>query len=206
VSGRRGDRAVGAALARTTVDEKLLLRTLDFQRIFAHIWGYGHFGTPLFAAKQRAFVGRFVAPDGGRRFVQLVDDAPSAATQWEIPKGRPDAGETPLDCAVRETREETGVDAAAYRLFPEFRLTEDVAHGDTNYRMTYFLAVARGHVRPTVLCRRRAQVAEVAEVRWLGLAELRALDGAPGARQLAPLVKGAFRYARRRVRARRALA
>ena len=198
--GRNGDRAIAAALAGTTVDEKLLLRTLDFRRIFAHIWSYGMYDTTLFTSKQRAFVGRFVAPDGGRRFVRLIDDAASSPTQWEIPKGRPEAGEEAIDCAVREMHEETGVDKSAYRLHPEFTLVETVTQGDTCYCMTYFLAVARGHLRPTVQCRRRAQVAEVAEVRWLGLDELRAFDAAPGARKLAPLVRPAFRYARQRRR------
>lgn len=30
-------------------------------------------------------------------------------TRWDLPKGGPDAGETPLQAALRETREETGL-------------------------------------------------------------------------------------------------
>jgi 8-oxo-dGTP pyrophosphatase MutT (NUDIX family) len=32
---------------------------------------------------------------------------------WDIPKGQPDPGETPLDAALRETREETGIELDA---------------------------------------------------------------------------------------------
>lgn len=197
ISGRAGDRAIAGALGRTTVDEKLVLRSLDFRRIFGHIWGGAYYDSPLFAAKQRAFVGRFVAPDAGRRFTEFIDAAPSAPTQWELPKGRPEAGESPLDCAIRETLEETGVPKSAYRIFPEFRLDESITHGDTCYHITYYLGVMRGHLRPAVSCRRRAQIAEVAEVRWMGLEELRALDSAPGARRLTPIVRPALRYAKR---------
>lgn len=34
-------------------------------------------------------------------------------SHWDIPKGQPDPGETPLDAALRETREETGIELDA---------------------------------------------------------------------------------------------
>ena len=40
----------------------------------------------------------------------------TGAWHWDIPKGRAEAGETPLASALRETREECGLDLADRRL------------------------------------------------------------------------------------------
>ncbi|HVW50999.1 MAG TPA: NUDIX hydrolase [Trinickia sp.] len=37
-------------------------------------------------------------------------------SHWDIPKGQPDAGEAPLEAALRELREETGIELAPQRL------------------------------------------------------------------------------------------
>jgi 8-oxo-dGTP pyrophosphatase MutT (NUDIX family) len=37
-------------------------------------------------------------------------------SHWDIPKGQPDPGETPVDAALRELREETGIALSAQRL------------------------------------------------------------------------------------------
>ncbi|WP_206952675.1 NUDIX hydrolase [Trinickia acidisoli] len=37
-------------------------------------------------------------------------------THWDIPKGQPDPGEMPIDAALRELREETGITLAPPRL------------------------------------------------------------------------------------------
>lgn len=43
------------------------------------------------------------------------------ADRWDLPKGRVDAGETDLECALREFEEETGISRSAIKLDREFR-------------------------------------------------------------------------------------
>lgn len=38
----------------------------------------------------------------------------TGTTRWDLPKGRVDPGETHLECAIRETLEETGIDLSKY--------------------------------------------------------------------------------------------
>jgi bis(5'-nucleosidyl)-tetraphosphatase len=51
-------------------------------------------------------------------------------TRWDLPKGHLDAGETDLECAFRETVEETGIEAGDIELDPDFRFT-------IQYHVTY---------------------------------------------------------------------
>lgn len=64
----------------------------------------------------RASVGVVVARDDGRVLALERSDVPGA---WQLPQGGLDAGETPLDAALRELAEETGLPAAAVRLEAE---------------------------------------------------------------------------------------
>lgn len=42
-------------------------------------------------------------------------------TRFDLPKGHVDPGETEIECALRELREETGIPSDAVELDPEFR-------------------------------------------------------------------------------------
>lgn len=46
------------------------------------------------------------------------------ADRWDLPKGHIDAGETELECALREMEEETGLSRTAVRLDDTFRFAE----------------------------------------------------------------------------------
>lgn len=60
----------------------------------------------------RGFDGRMTGVAGGAAFVLCRRSAGlnTHASQWALPGGRLDAGETVVDAALRETREEIGVD------------------------------------------------------------------------------------------------
>jgi bis(5'-nucleosidyl)-tetraphosphatase len=45
--------------------------------------------------------------------------------RWDLPKGHVDAGETEIECALRELVEETGIEASDIELVPAFRFTHE---------------------------------------------------------------------------------
>jgi len=55
---------------------------------------------------------------------------------WEIPAGKLDAGESPLDCAARELQEETGYTASRWTELVSFYTTP----GFTDERITLYRA------------------------------------------------------------------
>jgi bis(5'-nucleosidyl)-tetraphosphatase len=47
------------------------------------------------------------------------------ADRWDLPKGHVDAGETEMQCALRELREETGIVATDIEVLDGFRFTSN---------------------------------------------------------------------------------
>lgn len=48
---------------------------------------------------------------------------------WDFPKGKTEAGETPLEAALRELKEETGIDQVTFRWGQDFVETGPYARG-----------------------------------------------------------------------------
>jgi 8-oxo-dGTP pyrophosphatase MutT (NUDIX family) len=80
-----------------------------------------------------------------------------------LPKGHPDGDESELDAAIREVREETGVDAEPIEKLGEIRYTYERKGQPVNKRVAFYLFEYRsgelGHDH------------EIESVRWMPLEE-----------------------------------
>ncbi len=75
---------------------------------------------------------------------ELVDKSPTSwgETEWEFPKGRRNANERDIDCAVREFEEETGYSKDAIDIIDNILPFEEIFVGSNyrSYKHKYFLA------------------------------------------------------------------
>ena len=95
------------------------------------------------------------ATDGEGRILVVM---PTYSREWMLPGGRVERGETPHGAAVRETREETGLEVALDRLL----LVDAHRSRDTSF-------IFAGHVTGGEL---EPQLGEIAEVGWLARDEI----------------------------------
>ena len=112
------------------------------------------------------FGGRYRRTEGAHVLVRdeegriLVVRTTYLGPGWMLPGGRVERSETPHAAAIRETREETGIDVRVDRL-----LLID-AHRHRNVSFVYAATAVGGTLAP--------QFGEIAEVGWLDREEIRA--------------------------------
>ena len=104
---------------------------------------------------------------------------------WALPKGRIDEGETAAETAVREVREETGVEGRLVEKLGDVRYvyTASWKGGERIFKVVSFFLLRAGRGRIDGID--EAMRVEVAEARWLPLDEAQQLLSYGGEREMA---------------------
>jgi 8-oxo-dGTP pyrophosphatase MutT (NUDIX family) len=102
---------------------------------------------------------------------------------WALPKGNIDPGESPADTAIREVREETGVEARLVEKLGDVRYVYTRRGGARIFKVVSFflLRATRGRIGDID----ESMQVEVAEARWLPLDEAPRLLSYGGEREMA---------------------
>jgi ADP-ribose pyrophosphatase YjhB (NUDIX family) len=105
-----------------------------------------------------------IVRDGAGRLLLIRRGQEPGLGRWSLPGGRVEPGETAAAAAVREVREETGLDVTAGALVGS---VDRPGPGGVTYRIEdYLCAVTGGDLRPGD---------DAADARWVTAADLRAL-------------------------------
>jgi 8-oxo-dGTP pyrophosphatase MutT (NUDIX family) len=118
----------------------------------------------------------------GRPHLAAIRPQGKAAGLWALPKGRIDAGESAAETAVREVREETGVEGRLVEKLGDIRYVY-TWRGERIFKVVSFFLLRAGRGRIGEI--EDAMRVEVAEARWLPLDEAPRLLAYGGEREMA---------------------
>jgi 8-oxo-(d)GTP phosphatase len=125
----------------------------------------------------------------GRPFVAGIRPQGRPAGHWALPKGLVGRGEDPLAAALREVREETGIEAASVARLEPIRSVYSRPGGVRVFKVVLFwqMRAVRGRIGDIPA----GMEVEVAEARWLPLADAPSLFAYRGEKALLAQVRDA---------------
>lgn len=131
-----------------------------------------------YITKKKRFNWNFVDSDKGKRLKRLINGTMSIDALWEIPKGRPNTGEKPINTALREFKEETDISINKFTFLVHIKPIVTVyTSNNITYKHTYFMAVAnKFNWNPTINFSSYEQMMEIECIDWVSFNEAKYLN------------------------------
>ena len=126
--------------------------------------------------------GVLVRTVAGRPHLAAIRPEGKRPGTWVLPKGNIDPGESPAETALREVREETGVEGRLVEKLGDLKYVY-TWHGERIFKVVSFFLLRAGRGRIGAID--EAMRVEVAEARWLPLDEAPQLLAYGGEREMA---------------------
>lgn len=165
-------------LMEMTIAERTKIHTLTFRELWEDLWQQKHLCYNNEYVKAHTAFRRLM---GSEMFTDLLNGLPISVWQepeWGFPKGKRNISESPLQCAVREMHEESGlVYEKDYTSIGDDRnvpkqVTEMFQSTDKRiYRHIYFIYAHSGVVDYVFSPTNRMQMREVSKIEWCTYAD-----------------------------------
>jgi 8-oxo-dGTP pyrophosphatase MutT (NUDIX family) len=178
------DREILALLDEMTVDEKLILLSLDFQIVWYFWWMNNEFHMQSFFHMKNKYIS--ITNDNGKRLKRLIQKSKNGSRIWEIPKGRRNQRESEIQCAIRELEEESGMKKDDFRLLAIPPTKVSHVDNEVMYTSKYFIADCISSENIGISYDIET-MGEISEIKWMAIEDIRVIDQF---NRLAPLCKG----------------
>lgn len=189
---------VNNLLNQMTLEELLDIWSLDFKQMWYRIW-LNNCNTELYKKKSTKFYMSFIKQDNGESLKKSIQQIRNYnILNWEVPKGRQiDSQETNITCAIREIKEETGLNKNDYTILPNVKRYVNYISLGTRYICTYYIAIINPSIKyyNNSILKDMTNVSEVSESRWFDIDKIRLIDDYK--KHLESLINPAFKLVKK---------
>lgn len=170
---------ISGMFSRMTKDEQNNIRQKNFDYLWSKLWLCNNRSNADYASSKRKFeqlkIGFTMKTlEGEYKIINLQEMLPTnkehlKEREWEFPKGRRKLNEEDLNCAVREFKEETGIDEKDIEVIHHVKPYESIYQGTNKlrYKSVFFLSKYTSNVDNVCVNKNNiTQIKEVKDVRW----------------------------------------
>jgi len=162
-----------------SIDEKISILSLDYSTVWFKLHStfppttktnFYNKGLKKFAA--------LVKIENGKYITNLINTSSNSELLWEIPKGRSNRNESPIDTAVREFKEETNIFKEEYKIvFNEDKITYSFSDNGIIYVYIYFIAIMLSNRNtPKFAYESQFMFKEVTDIKFLTSEKIKAFN------------------------------
>jgi len=116
-----------------TISEQNAICKENFDTLWDKMWGSNHETNSEYESAKQKF----------NTVKKIYKPSEFTEPEWGFPKGRRMKGETDIECAIRETFEETNIPPAAYVLQDNPLIETFVGTNNVEYKHVYFVALLK---------------------------------------------------------------
>lgn len=154
-----------------SISEKERILTQPFNQLWSEMWGepnsFQYKNEEIISSKKFESIRNGVLIDNETiTLADIVNNSKTnwQETEWEFPKGRRNGKEKDLDCALREFKEETGIDSELLSVIENVLPFEEIFIGTNHksYKHKYFLA----YMNEVDDSLDKYQITEVSKLEW----------------------------------------
>lgn len=153
-----------------TINEKILIRCKNFATLWMYCWGKEptkNSDKNMYCKSMKRF-NQICEYRNGEFLLELLNKSNNSELLWEIPKGRMNKNELPIESAIREFEEETGIKKESYQvLFDEGTVEYTFSDGGNDYKYIYYLAMMNTNQHPKYDFNNEHMLIEVSEIKFL---------------------------------------
>ena len=166
-------RSLLAKLNNMTVQEKLLVKSLDFDMMWYHLFLSTEKNNNYYKCLAK-FTNSFLVNNVKFLKSLLNGSTRSIDLMWEPPKGRISNSESNIACGMRELREETGISMKSYKIIKGEKVKKSIIIDKTKYIIYYYIARCKEEVKPSYNINNITQSIEIANTKWIAIKDLHA--------------------------------
>ena len=181
-------------MSQMYIHELTCIMSLNFDFMWHHAWLGTNKNIDMYIQQKQRFMEFWIADDEGKsllKLIRLVTPIPKNM-RIEFPKGRmKNRGETELECACREVKEETGIDPSKYTVIPGLVKIVTFIQLNIRYTYKYFVGVMNVIEPATLNLNNLVQVSEIMDIQWMTLDQICRIDKR---RRLERIIAPIFEY------------